>query len=146
MKSEFFFLCIFTISLERRQLSRSHSYFTILSPRAIHSSEHFPRIALSFLKCWLVTSRHITSRFVTVNLFSNKRTPKGHYTVSLVSWHTLKRIHQANSVPPYYLFVPTSKCATNGCATSLHIFPNKQVCHCRAFKFSLFCLVLKPTR
>ena len=64
VKSEFFFLCIFTISLERRQLSRSHSYFTILSPRAIHSSEHFPRIALSFLKCCLVTLRHVTSRHV----------------------------------------------------------------------------------
>ena len=86
MKSEFFFLCIFTISLERRQLSRSHSYFTILSTRAIHSSEHFPRIALSFLKCWLVTLRHVTSRFVTVNLFSNKRTPNGYYVPPWVNF------------------------------------------------------------
>ena len=52
------------------------------------------------------------------------------YTVSLVSWHTLKRIQQAKSVPANYFLVSTSRCATDECATSLYFFTNKQVCHC----------------
>ena len=84
-----FFLCIFSISLRRRELSESHSYFTMPGPRAIYSSERFSRNVLSSSKKLLVTSRHVTSRhvtsrhvtsrFVTVNLFSNKRTPNGYY-------------------------------------------------------------------
>ena len=60
VKSEFFFLCIFSISLRRRELSESHSYFTMPGPRAIYSSERFSRNVLSSSKKWPVTSRHVT--------------------------------------------------------------------------------------
>ena len=46
----------------------------VSSPRAIHSLEHFPRIALRSDKNVPITSRHVTSHFVKVNLFSDKKT------------------------------------------------------------------------
>ena len=46
----------------------------VSSPRAIHSIEHFPRIALRFDENVPITSRHVTSHFVKVNLFSDRRT------------------------------------------------------------------------
>ena len=67
-------------------------------------------------------------------------------TVSIVSWHTLEQIEQADSVPPNYFFVEKSRCATDGCATSLYIFLNKQVCQCRTCQNYLFCLGFESTR
>ena len=66
-----------------------------------------------------------------------RRTP---YTVSLVSWHTPKRIHQAVFVPSQVFFVSPSRCATDGCANSLYFFITKQVCHRRVCQLSFFFL------
>ena len=60
------------------------------------------------------------------------------YTVSLVSWHTPKRIHEAVFVPSQVLFVSTSRRATDGCANSLYFFITKQVRHKRVCQLSLF--------
>ena len=72
------------------------------------------------------------------------------YTVSLVSWHTRKRVHQAVFVPSQVLSVSTTSCAndgcanslyffvTGGCANSLYLFVNKQVCHWCNCQLSVF--------
>ena len=62
------------------------------------------------------------------------------YTVSLVSWHTPKRIHRAVFVPSQVVFVSTSRCATDGCANSLYYFITKRVCHRRVCQLSFFFL------
>ena len=65
---------IFSASLQRGELSRFHSYITMPSPSAVHSTEHFPRNPSALTK--MCSLRHVTSPDVLwVNLFSNKRTP-----------------------------------------------------------------------
>ena len=87
VKSEFFFLCIFSISLRRRELSESHSYFTMPGPRAILAKVIFREMFSALRNS--VSLRHVTSRFVTVNLFRNKRTPNRYYAPPWVNLSTL---------------------------------------------------------
>ena len=124
VKSEFFFLCIFSISLRRRELSESHSYFTMPDSRAIYSSERFSRNVLSSAKKWLVTlrhvtSRHVTSRFVTVNLFSNKRTPNGYCVPQWVNLFINNRKPYGYYVPPWVNLHLLSWCSRSA------VLPNK---------------------
>ena len=53
----------FSISLQRSELSRSNSYLNMSSLRAMLRQK------------LLLTSHHVTSRFVKVNLLNNKSTP-----------------------------------------------------------------------
>ena len=76
VKSEFFFFVYFHDIYATKQLSGSRFYFTILSPKAIHSSEHCPRNALSFLKGWRVTLSYVKSYHVLwQSIYS---APRGH--------------------------------------------------------------------
>ena len=56
-------LLFFSISLQRSELSRSNSYLNMSSLRAMLRQK------------LLLTSHHVTSRFVKVNLLNNKSTP-----------------------------------------------------------------------
>ena len=88
VKSEFFFFCVFSRYLCNEESSVDLTLILLCRAQEPFIAQSIFREMLPALRktCLL---RHVTSRFVTVNLFSNKRTPNGYYVPPWVNFRIL---------------------------------------------------------
>ena len=80
-----FFGMYFWISLQRRELTRSHSYLTILTPPSIIHLKHIPRKAPSL---WEKAVRYVTSlkSFTSVTFCDSEFIQQGNYVTPWVNF------------------------------------------------------------
>ena len=90
VKSEFFFFCVFSRYLWNEDSSVDPTLILLYSAPGLFIAQSIFRELLSDFSnvgsIRYVTSRHVTSRFVTVNLFRNKKTPNGYYVPPWVNF------------------------------------------------------------
>ena len=90
VKSEFFFFCVFSRYLCDGESSVDPTLILqCRAPGLFIAQSVFREMFSALPKSGLL--RHVTSRFVTVNLFSNKRTPNGYYVPPWVNFLRMDR-------------------------------------------------------